>query len=83
MYGWFYNRKNVDPVLGISDFKYMENYYNKYNQFIVPDSEFFDSIHSFSEKSKQPYFNLSVTYQNHGPYNTKYSGQPLLKWQEG
>lgn len=83
MYGWFYNRKNVDPVLGISDFKYMENYYNKYNQFIVPDSDFFDSIHSFSEKSKQPYFNLSVTYQNHGPYNTKYSGQPLLKWQEG
>lgn len=83
MYGWFYNRKNIDPLLGIDDFKYMENYYNKYNQFIVPDTEFFKSIHDFSNKSKQPYFNLSVTYQNHGPYETTFSGQPLLKWQEG
>ncbi|AUX12498.1 hypothetical protein C0213_08715 [Latilactobacillus sakei] len=83
MYGWFYNRRNVDPVLGISDFKYMENYYNKYNQFIVPDKTFFKSIHSFSEKSKKPYFNLSVTYQNHGPYANKYTGTPLLKWQDG
>lgn len=82
-YGWFYNRKNVDPVLGFDDFKYMENYYQKYNEPIVPDTTFFKSIHDFSKASKKPYFNLSVTYQNHGPYSTSYEGPSLLNWQTG
>lgn len=82
-YGWFYNRKNVDPLLGLDNFKYMENYYKKYNQFVVPDADFFETIHKNTINSKKPYFNLSVTYQNHGPYKDTFSGTPLLGWKDG
>lgn len=71
---WFYNRQNVNRNLGFSDYLFMENYYQQFT-----DAEFaYDDI-LLPELTKQvteavqeetPYFNFSVTYQNHGPYDS-------------
>ncbi len=73
-YGWFYNRRNVDEYLGFDSFDYYENKYENKEENILDDKEFFDYIISDYEKSREkdePYFNFSVTYQNHGPYSEK------------
>ena len=71
--GSFYNRRNINEYLGFDKF---DHYDNKYNQFQdwhpIMDMDFFDFIIEGFENSKKdnmPYFNFSVTYQNHGPYS--------------
>lgn len=77
IYGAFYNRASVNPNLGF------DIYYNYENMFsniecdteFVSDDLFFDAIIEGYENSKKdgvPYFNFSVTYQNHVPYNSSY-----------
>lgn len=81
-YGWFYNRRNINTYLGFESFDYYENQYSgvtdslatedKY-QDLMMDACFFDYIIEDFEKAleqEQRYFNFSVTYQNHGPYDT-------------
>ena len=71
MYGWFYNRRNVNEYLGFDSFDYYENKYEKIQKEFYNDLDFFDFIIKDYEQSrdkKEPYFNFSVTYQNHGPY---------------
>jgi phosphoglycerol transferase MdoB-like AlkP superfamily enzyme len=71
---WFYNRQNVDRNLGFSDYKFMENYYSQFT-----DSEYaYDDVF-LPQLAQQviegvqgdtPYFNFSVNYQGHGPYDS-------------
>lgn len=71
IYGAFYNRASVNINLGFDDYYYYENMFSKYNEGFMKDDEFFDYIIKGYEDSKNediPYFNFSVTYQNHGPY---------------
>lgn len=87
-YGWFYNRQNVDLYLGFNNFLYKENYYDKNvdGNFIVPDSKVFPDLLKHFEKVTEKghkLFNQTVTYQNHGPYATTFTGKPLVKWQKG
>jgi len=83
IYGWFYNRRNVNPNLGFDSFDYYENKYRAIKEAFFEDYEFFDFIIEGFENSKannQPYFNFTVTYQNHGPYSDKkYSENQFLK----
>ena len=83
IYGWFYNRRNVNEYLGFDTFDYYENKYQQIQEVFFKDMEFFDYIIEGYENSKndnQPYFNFSVTYQNHGPYSSeKYSDTEYLK----
>lgn len=87
IYGWFYNRRNVNTYLGFDTFYYYENKYQQLQETFYEDMEFFDFIIEGYENSivnNQPYFNFTVTYQNHGPYSDeKYSDNQFLKWKEG
>ena len=83
IYGWFYNRRNVNHYLGFDLFDYYENKYQAIQEEFYNDMDFFDYIiqgYENSKKNDMPYFNFSVTYQNHGPYsNEKYSENQFLK----
>ncbi|GMG97990.1 alkaline phosphatase family protein [Tepidimicrobium xylanilyticum] len=87
IYGWFYNRRNVNEYLGFDAFDYYENKYKDIQETFFKDMEFFDFIIEGYEKSKSngvPYFNFTVTYQNHGPYSTeKYTDVEYLKKKSG
>lgn len=78
--GGFYNRENVNKYLGFDEFYNGDNYYGEEAR---SDEEFLRTIiEDFEENKDQPYFNFSVTYQNHGPYdNGKLIGEEYLKLQ--
>lgn len=76
LYGWFYNRRNGNKFLGFDGFDYYENKYEAISEDFFMDMQFFDFIiddYKASKKDKIPYFNFSVTYQNHGPYSDEIS----------
>lgn len=71
-YGSFYNRRNVNEYLGFDQFYYVEN---RYGEVSFDDVFFPDIIAEFEKQTAQgkPYFNYSLTYQNHGPYPKEYN----------
>ena len=81
-YAWFYDRKNIDSFLGFESLKFYEDSYKDVDEEtlksglycgMLSDPDFFDSIISEFEKAvdeDKKYFNFSVNYQNHGPYDT-------------
>ncbi len=83
IYGWFYNRRNVNEYLGFDSFDYYENTYQAKNEEFYFDVDFFNFIVEDYEKNRDknvPTFSFSVTYQNHGPYSdTKIDEKEYLK----
>ena len=81
--GSFYNRRNVNEYLGFDKYDHYDNKYKDVQGEFLMDMDFFDFIiegFENSKKDKEPYFNFSVTYQNHGPYaEEKYTDQQYLK----
>lgn len=81
--GSFYNRRNINEYLGFESFDHYDNKYGQIQTAYLPDNEFFDFIiegYQNSVKDNKPYFNFTVTYQNHGPYSTeKYTDSQFLK----
>ena len=79
IFGAFYNRASINPNLGFDDYYYYENKFNSVSSDFLDDYDFFDYIIEGYENSKKdnvPYFNFSVTYQNHGPYyGESYAGK--------
>lgn len=69
--GQFYNRQNANEYLGFDYFEHMDNRYKDISPDYLRDEDFFKYIIEGYEKNKgkSPYFNFSVTYQNHGPYS--------------
>ena len=71
-YGWFYNRQNVMDYLGFDETNFFEGRYQMPEGYgLMRDDEFFPDLLDLFEKGTEdgnPYFNFSVTYQNHGPY---------------
>ena len=73
---WFYDRKHVNPNLGLEDYLFTDNYYY---QFIAPgvdvayDDVFFpdlmERLDAYFRENDAPLFSFNVTYQGHGPYN--------------
>lgn len=82
--GSFYNRKNINEYLGFDYFEHLDNRYNEVPVDYLRDIDFFDYIIEGYENNKannQPYFNFSVTYQNHGPYASfPLTDEEYLKW---
>jgi len=71
-YDWFYNRKNVNAYLGFPEYWFYENRYAElsggaigFDDVLLPDL-----VTLFHERGDAPWFNLTVTYQGHGPYTT-------------
>lgn len=91
IYGWFYNRQNVNEYLGFDNYYFYENRYQKIceenNLGYARDWVFLPDIIQSYEKNKKtgkPYFNFSVTYQNHGPYSdVRDYMEPFLQWKDG
>ena len=71
-YGWFYNRQNVMEYLGFESSHFFEDRYTTpEDEGIMNDDGFFPDLLTLYGEAKQsgrPYFNFSVSYQNHGPY---------------
>lgn len=87
-YNWFYNRLNINQYLGFSDYHFYEDRYEAMvGEQMAPDEVFLPDIVDSYEANKvtgKPYFNFSVTYQNHGPYpDVPETDTTYLNWQEG
>ncbi len=69
-YDWFYNRRNVNSYLGFENYYFIENRYADMTGGIALDDVFItDILELYNARDKDtPYFNLSVSYQGHGPY---------------
>lgn len=73
---WFYDRKNVNPNLGLDDYLFTDNYYNQFtDEDVAYDDVFFPDLEKrlgeYFASSDAPLFSFNVTYQGHGPYNTE------------
>lgn len=79
IYGSFYNRASYNPNLGFDAYYNYENKFSNIQKEFLDDNDFFDYIIEGYNDSKEkgvPYFNFSVTYQNHGPYTSdEYDGK--------
>lgn len=84
--GSFYNRRNGNEYIGFENFDYYENKYQAVQEEYLKDMRFFDFIiegFENSVKKEVPYFNFTVTYQNHGPYSDeKLTDEEYLKKEE-
>lgn len=70
--GWFYNRLNVSRYLGFDTYKFREDtFYDLTGEEVADDDVLYDVIWQMFDESDPdtPYFNFSVTYEGHGPYN--------------
>lgn len=75
---WFYDRKNVNPNLGLDDYLFTDNYYYQFvaeGEDVAYDNVFFPDLMTrlteYFETNDAPLFSFNVTYQGHGPYNTE------------
>lgn len=82
VFGAFYNRASANPNLGFDKYYHYDNTFSDIKSDYLDDDAFFDYIISGYEKAKKenvPYFNFSVTYQNHGPYPDTKSEKEYFK----
>ena len=77
-YEAFYNRINVNDNLGISDYRFIEGYYENLLEGIPMDNVFLPDVtdHVLAAMENGPVFSFNVTYQNHGPYSNNYAFFP-------
>ncbi|MGM9579383.1 MAG: sulfatase-like hydrolase/transferase [Evtepia sp.] len=75
---WFYDRKTVNPNLGLDDYLFTDNYYYQFvgeGEDVAFDDVFFPDLENrlaeYFSASSAPLFSFNVTYQGHGPYNTE------------
>jgi len=76
-YEWFYNRQNVNADLGFQDYAFIENHFGELTGGTVATDDIFigELLKAYQEGTKDgtPYFNFSVSYQGHGPYDPNVS----------
>ena len=75
-YDWFYNRRNVNSYLGISNYYFLENHYQTLSPGAIATDdillpEIYDLYAANRDGEGKPYFSFNVTYQGHGPYDTQ------------
>lgn len=77
-FAWFYNRQNVFPWFGFEHFYDMsyfryEDWKGPYISEAATFDKFFELWHShLAEHPGVPFFNFTLTIQNHGPYANMY-----------
>ncbi|MGM9521128.1 MAG: sulfatase-like hydrolase/transferase, partial [Oscillospiraceae bacterium] len=78
---WFYNRENVEKYLGMEEYYFLQDYDSADRS-----DEFFFSVLAelYNSRDKDtPYFNFSVTYQNHGAYDATGTGEESFVLRDG
>jgi len=70
---WYYDRQTVHANLGFDSYYFLEDYEGSDRT----DEFFFKTIKElYSRRDKStPYFMYNLTYENHGPYPTDYTGE--------
>lgn len=78
---WFWDRENVYPYLGFEQFISDEDFINphKRGQFISDVETSHEIIRQYEKHKGKPFFNYTVTMQNHGPYNDRRYGDDIVK----
>lgn len=82
IYGAFYNRNTANLNMGFDNYWNYENKFSKLYSSFATDKLFYESIKENlikTNKEGNKYFNFSVTYQNHGPYQTTESPKIFIK----
>lgn len=84
-YGWFYNRNSVYPNLGFDDFINREDMGDNLPQIYgYVEDEFTTGqiinayLRNYEQNPDMPYFNFTVTIQNHGPYPDHDLGREMI-----
>ena len=73
---WFYDRRSVNSHLGFDEYYFLDDIENASRL----DRDFFPVVYDMykTRNTNMPYFNFSVTYQNHGPYANHQTQEPYL-----
>ena len=78
-FGWFYDRQTINEFLGFQEYWFTENHYG---ELVDPVAAQWNSDHILMEElliqlkervQEGPCFSFSVSYQNHGPYESTYT----------
>ena len=71
--GWFYNRRNVNEYFGFERYLFVEDFPVEDRS----DEFFFAELKEMWESRDKsvPYFNYSLSFQNHGGYDTTSTGE--------
>lgn len=73
-YGWFYARQAVENYFGFDAFHFLDETFEEPTETqFYQDSDLFPQILDYMEDANEngmPYFNQTVTMQNHGLYNS-------------
>ena len=74
-YEAFYNRLNVNANLGLTDYRFIEGYYDSMVPDVPYDNVFLPDVTEtvLTKLENGPVFSFNVTYQNHGPYSADYA----------
>lgn len=78
---WFWDRENVYPYLGFDQFISDEDFTqpHKRGEFISDMETSKEIIRQYEQNKGKPFFNYTVTMQNHGPYNHRRYGDDTIK----
>lgn len=84
-YRWFYDREHVNEYLGFEESFFTED---GFGELVEPVAALFHSdgilvdylLDQLDQRTQDdaPLFSFSVTYQNHGPYNTEVSAKEIF-----
>lgn len=84
-HSWFYNRKNAYAYLGFDEFIAREDMdedapsiYGYIEDSYTTEQIISDYLEHYEENPDTPYFNFTVTIQNHGPYPDHECGREVL-----
>lgn len=78
---WFWDRENVYPHLGFEAFISDEDFIDPHKRgpFISDMETSYEIIRQYEKNKGKPFFNYTVTMQNHGPYNDKRYGDDRIQ----
>jgi len=78
---WFYDRRPVNKLLGFDNYYFLEDFENSRRD----DEYFFETVLNMyrSRDTGTPYFNFSLSYQNHAPYDSYATKEPHIISQGG
>jgi len=78
---WFWDRDEVYPYLGFEEFISDEDFVDPHirGEFISDMEASQEIIRQYEKRQNKPFFNYTVTMQNHGPYNDNRYGDDTIK----
>lgn len=84
-FGWFYNREEVNQFLGFQEYWFTENHYGElvdpvdaqWNSDYILTEEIVQDLTDCLEEEDAPVFSFSVSYQNHGPYESEHTSNEV------